>query len=250
MHAFVDADVLVYACGFASDAAAKKKAEQYGEPVEGVHEPLNFCLNGVAEKIQSVKNATGARKLTLFLSHPVNFREGLYPEYKANRDVTHKPYWAREIVDYLLEKGALYADFGDEADDAMGIAQMEAQKAGKQSIIATNDKDLDMIPGLHYNWSPSKIDRGVYEVDELEGMRHFYTQLISGDSTDNIPGIFRATGRKASAQMKNGLEFLYTEQEMYKYVLSLYDNNEEFVHMIAPLLWIKRHKGQVWSPPV
>lgn len=260
MHAHIDGDVLIYACGFASDAAANAIIQKrYADDEEGYasyiedhgkpHEPLAYCLHGVNLKLQAIRNAVEATRSTIWLSHPVNYREAIYPQYKANRDPSHRPFWYEDIKQYLLDKGALYSNEGDEADDAMGIAQMDAIRKGKQSVICTNDKDLDMIPGLHYNWSKSKIDLGVYEVDELEGMRFFYTQLLTGDTTDNIPGLKAHTGRMATAKLKSQLQVLFTEAEMYEYVVDVYKGDKEFVHMIAPLLWIKR-SNKNWEPPV
>lgn len=248
-------DVIIYACGFASDAAAKKAALKEGateEEAAAAFEPMEYCLSGAKDMLQAVRDKVDATRSTIFLSHPVNYREAMYPDYKANRDVSHKPHWYDEIKDYLLNKGAIFSDIGDEADDALGIGQTELMAKGKDVIICTNDKDLDMIPGLHYNWSKTRKENGVYVVDPVDGLRSFYTQLITGDSTDNIPGIYRKKGIRATAQLKGGLDFLFTEQEMYQYVLSLYDGDEDFLRMIGPLLWIKRKRedGIKWEPPV
>lgn len=254
-HALIDGDVLVYACGFASDAAAKRRMmSERGLDDEGYkaviadegapREPLRNALHGVNEKINAVMNAVDAKRRTIFISHPVNYREQLYPPYKTNRDVTHKPLWYREIKDYLLDKGALFSEEGDEADDALGIAQMNS----KNTIICTNDKDLDMIPGLHYNWSPSKIDKGVYSVDEIEGLRHFYTQLITGDSTDNIPGLYKHMGRKAMPALLAPIQEMYFEREMWQYALGLFHQDVQFLTMTGSLLWIKRDNNK-WQPP-
>lgn len=252
MHALIDGDVLVYAAGFASDAAAKRVAIQQGateEEAADAHEPLQFCLHGVGEKINSIRNKVDATKSTIFLSHPVNYREQLYPEYKANRNVLHKPFWYDEIKDYLLNRGAVYSEQGDEADDAMGIAQVESAAKGKSSIICTNDKDLDMIPGLHYNWSKTREENGVYQIDSMEGLLHFYTQLITGDSTDNIPGLFKHSGKKATAPIKAGLLQCYTERDMYQYVLDVYKGDSDFISLTGRLLWIKRQRGVEWEAP-
>lgn len=260
MHAQIDGDVLIYACGFASDAAAnailKSKfaddEEGYNHYIEDngkPHEPLNYALNGLNMKINAVCDAVDATRRTIWLSHPVNYREAIYPAYKANRDTSHRPYWYEEIKQYLLDKGAMYSNEGDEADDAMGITQIDLMKRRKGSVICTNDKDLDQIPGLHYNWSKTKIDLGVYEIDELDGLRFFYTQILSGDGTDNIPGLKVHTGRVATAGLKAPIQTMFTEGEMYEYVVKVYDGDKDFVHMIAPLLWIKRTNNP-WSPPV
>jgi 5'-3' exonuclease len=237
MHALIDGDVIVYNAGFASDAAAKREGKE--------HEPLAYCLHGVSEKIRSIENAVGATKTTIFLSHPVNRREQLFPDYKANRDPNHKPYWYDEIKEFLLDhKGAIYSQEGDEADDALGIAAMMDEDA----VVCSVDKDLDMIPGLHYNWSKNNVDKGVYETQDPEALQAFYTQLITGDSTDNIPGLFKHSKIKATAQIKMPLEGMTRAREMYDYVMKIYRGDTNFVHLIAQLLWIKRD-NRLWMPP-
>lgn len=237
MRALIDGDVVVYAAGFASDAAAKARGLE--------HEPWNYQRQGINEMLYAVQKTVEATRTTIYLSHPVNHREILYPPYKQNRDVLHKPFWYSEIKEYLLDKGALFSEEGDEADDALGIAQDE----DSDTIICTNDKDLDMIAGFHYNWSPKRKANGVYFIDEVEGLRNFYTQMLTGDATDNIPGLYKATGQKATQAIKAGLDSLYTETEMYDYVLATYKGNQDFLNTIGPLLWIKREKGDFWRAP-
>lgn len=254
--ALIDADPLVYGSGFASDASAKRKwLERHGS-IEGFdikehHEPLEFCLQMTKQKLNGVVERCEADDYLLYLSHPVNKREEFFPEYKANRDVTHKPFWHVEIGDYLLERHkAQFSQEGDEADDALGIHQMALLSAeeGVEPIIATIDKDLDMIPGLHYNWSPTKEANGIYEMEDPECLRVFYTQMLTGDSTDNIPGVFKQLGIKATAQLKTPLETMTNVREMYDYVLGVYKGDREFLDVIGKLLWIKR-SHHWWEAP-
>lgn len=257
MHALIDGDPLIYGAGFASDAAAKNRLIQEVGEAEAKHiievegapfEPLNNTIHGMNQMLNGIMNAADATRRTIFISHPVNFREQMYPAYKANRNILHRPYWYKELKEYLLDKGAIFSEEGDEADDALGIAQTDFLKRHKQSIICTNDKDLDQVPGLHYNWSKTRRDDGVYEVDDVEGMRFFYTQLITGDSTDNIPGIFQHSGQKAMPNLKDPLKTMFFEKEMYEHVLSIYKGDSDFIGLIGPLLWIKRDSN-FWSLP-
>jgi len=237
MHALIDGDVLKYSCGFASDANARKEGLE--------HESLNFCLHLVNKKIKTILEACGADSHTIFLSNTGSYRTDAFPEYKANRDPTHRPHWYKELGEFLeIRHKAVYSAIGDEADDALGIAQM----SGADTIICTVDKDLNMIPGWHYNWSPKNWDKGNYQVSDLEGNRFFYKQLLTGDSTDNIPGLFKYKGVKASAKLSGVIDELYTAEDMYKYVLDLYNGDAEHTNMIARLLWIKRTDAQ-WTPP-
>ena len=239
-HALIDGDVLIYQGGFASDANAKRAGYE--------HEPLEYCLQTVKQKLTGIMDHSESDEYTVYLSHPVNFRESIFPEYKANRDTTHKPYWYSEIQEYLLERGAIYSEEGDEADDALGRAQMLALSQDRETIICSIDKDLDMIPGLHYNWSPKRHENGVYEMEDPEALRCFYTQMITGDTTDNIPGLFKKRGLKATAQWKQPIEGFTNSRDMYKYILEVYEGDKEFVEMIGKLLWIKRD-ANFWIPP-
>lgn len=53
-----------------------------------------------------------------------NFRLGLYPEYKGNRKQP-RPKHYDILRDYLIQHEAAVVSWGQEADDALGIAQME-----------------------------------------------------------------------------------------------------------------------------
>lgn len=237
----IDGDVLVYASGFASDAAAKKRGQEF--------EDLRFAIHGIKSQIRGIIQTVEADDVVIYLSHPVNYREAFYPEYKMNRNTLHKPHWYDELKDYLFEHaGAVFSELGDEADDAMGRAQMDALSQGRETIICTVDKDLDMIPGLHYNWSKTKRDNGVYTMEDPECLRLFYAQMIQGDKTDNIPGIYQKRGLKAEKRWFYPLENMDTAEEMYDYVLGVYEGDKEFVDLNGQLLWIKRDERFFEAP--
>ncbi len=255
-HAHIDGDVLVYQTGFGSDSVAKKARKEAGFALVGdEHEPIEFQLHGTAEKIRSLMRKAEADTYTIWISHPVNDRERIYPEYKANRNDLHKPFWYEEIKQYLFDnKGALYSAKGDEADDAMGIAQMAAIAKDEDSIIVTIDKDLDMIPGLHYNFSKTKEANGIYDVEDPEGLRVFYRSMIQGDVSDNIPGLLRSKGeeigiKKVTSRWMDPLEGLTTNKEMYEYVLGVFKGDKAFLDVTGQLLWIKRAPGEFWKAP-
>lgn len=237
--AAIDGDVICYMAGFGSDASAKKQGYAY--------EPLEYALHATKQTINSILEAAGAEEYVLFLSHPVNEREAIFPDYKMNRDSSHKPHWYSEIKDYLLDRhGAVFSEEGDEADDAMGIFQMEAIARDEETIICTIDKDMDLIPGLHYNFSKTRRDNGVYEMEDPECLRLFYLQMLTGDATDNIPGLFKKTGQKATAQWKMPLDGMTRDSEMRAYIRDVY-KDDEFVDTIGKLLWIKRERGDFWK---
>ena len=133
---------------------------------------------------------------------------------------------------------------GMEADDILGIRQMDERV---ETIICSKDKDLDCIPGLHYNWSPTRWENGVYDVTEEEANRFFYTQCLTGDPTDNIPGLKKLTGQIATKKRKDALMGCTTGFDMYTYVNSLYDGVD--FTPTAKCLWIMRGHNDYWKEP-
>lgn len=253
--ALVDGDVLIYAAGFAADGSAKKAYEAANGSLDGFniqehHEPVENSLQIVKQMLNGIVNAAEADDKVVYISHPVNYRESIFPEYKANRDPTAKPFWYDELKEYLLDRhGAVFSQEGDEADDAMGRAQMNALAQDRETVICSIDKDLDMIPGLHYNWGKKRAGDGVFEMSDPECLRIFYTQMLTGDRTDNIPGMYQKLGLKATDSFKAPLEVMTNAREMYDYVLKVYDKDADFLAILGQLLWIKRG-DHFWVPPM
>ena len=233
MKALIDGDILVYSCGFASDAAAKEQG------IEA--EPVEFCLNGVKETIRSLCEATEATEYIVFLTGKDNFRYKVSPDYKANRKDAAKPYHYDSIRKYIEQHHPCSVSKGEEADDELGRAQVLAEPAS--SVIISKDKDLDMVAGWHYNWSPKNKEKGMYYTSSIDGLRIFYKQLITGDATDNISGVYRLFGRKATKGLLEPLDIMRNERDMFQYVLDeAYKGDIDLMDKQAKLLWIRTNE--------
>jgi 5'-3' exonuclease len=178
----------------------------------------------VNEMIENTLAEVEASEYKLFLTSPDNFRKHVYPEYKANRTAT-KPKHLQFLKDYLVESWQGQVAERMEADDYLGINQHES------SIICSIDKDLLQVPGKHFNF----VKKEFYEVDEETGFRNFYTQLLTGDTSDNIKGIAGIGPVKA----KKALTGYFTEQGMFSVVREMYQNDEWMI-MNGQCLWILR----------
>lgn len=296
MQALIDGDILVYSCGFAAQKNVhrifikgeeeygyiasfnyKKQLNEYME-LHGLEEqdvdietsvevePLENCLHSVKQTLNSILEETQADSYRIFLTGEGNFREQIatIAVYKGNRDPDHKPHWYREIKDYLINVWSAEVVDGQEADDAMGIAQgkdywwtyAQGYHQPFGTTICSVDKDMRMIPGWHYN-----IKTGVKDfVTEEQGLRTFYLQLLMGDSTDNIIGI-PGIGKKKAERI---LEGLTTEEGMYWACFSAYEDAfcndteiaptemsvEDILIENARLLWIRRKPEEMWEPPI
>ena len=215
MKALIDADIVAYrvACTLEDDDAE------------------DFVYARAEDLIDNILVNTEATEYRLFLSGKNNFRYTIYPEYKAHRP-KEKPFWLEKCRQYLIATFNAEVVDGQEADDALGIAQTE------DTIICSIDKDLLMIPGRHYNFVKDEFQ----EVTNDSGMRHFYMQCLTGDRSDNIKGIEQIGPKKAEKILTGCI----TEQELFNAVREAYSNDTEFL-MNGRVLWIRRKENEDWK---
>ena len=213
--------------GFASEDVEERFA--LARTVELVHDVLFFKL--------------GCDKYELFITGKGNYRNDIAKTapYKGNRKDMKKPVHYQAIRNQLVEMGAVVVD-DMEADDAIAI---EATKLGDNCIIVSIDKDLDQIPGHHYNF----VKGEEYYVTPEEGLKNFYKQILTGDRVDNIIGI-KGCGPVKAEKLISPCK---TEKEMFDVCVKAYNddgqNGVERVTENAHLLWLLRHPNQHYQVP-
>jgi hypothetical protein len=238
--------------------------EEYVSERMAVPGPVEWSLSNIRRDLERIKQDIGAylyeygKKIDgvrLFLSGPTNFRDKLaaIKGYKANRDRTKRPYWYREIREYMVaHHGAEIVD-GFEADDKLAMIQWNNNTQG--TLIATIDKDLLMVPGLHYN---TKTREPFYQSYQ-DAVLAFYRQLLTGDGTDNIQGLWKVGEAKANKLLPE----YAPEKIMYQTVLDAYidnvlkypekhlphKNGQDSLVENARLLWMMTHEDELWTPP-
>ena len=221
MRAIIDADPIVYAVGFANDL-----------------EPFKFQCSKVDEFVEDIVETVGADDSVLYLTGKGNFRFDVatIQPYKGHRDHSHRPQYYKELRQYLIdEHGAILIE-GMEADDACGI---DAHICNCPYTVCTIDKDLKMIGGNFYDYKRRELS----EISEEEALRFFYTQCLTGDSSDNIPGLFKLTGTRATKKRKEPILELSSRSEMAEYIAKTYLEAGATVDSlceVATLLWIRR----------
>lgn len=279
---FVDGDVIVYRCGFAAERNTYRHTDSEGNvvevsshkelralkeergegTVEKIHhvEPVEFALANVKNQLEQIQAEVAdgfdvdVRRLhpIVMLSGPDNFRNDVATirPYKGGRDPDHKPVHGPAILDFLDKKYDTMYSVNEEADDMMGYMQVAAMERAEQTCIATIDKDLDMIPGTHFNF----MHNNFYYVEQEDADRFFYTQLLTGDSTDNIEGIPRMGPKKAEVFRQAWQKEKFSVNGMYSSVRNVYEehfgpNADEVLLENARLLWIRRKPDEMWTPP-
>ncbi len=186
----------------------------------------------------------GATNYKCYLSGDNNFRYSIYPEYKANRRDKPKPKHLEALREHILVNHPSDVADGIEADDSLGIASTDHKSNGVRCIIASLDKDLLQVAGLHYNF----VKRDIREIGELEGWKNFYIQLLVGDPADNIPGC-TGIGKVKAPRLLDGAT---DTTALYSKALAAYAKAgiaTAIMHRNAQLLYIKRAENDEWTPP-
>jgi len=128
-----------------------------------------------------------------------NFRYNLCPNYKANRKAPPEDAnLFRPLMQKIIDEGLAIPSDGMEADDMVRIKSTELASLNKEFTVVHIDKDLDCIPGKHYN--PRKQE--FYEIDVDTADLLYWTQMLKGGPTDNLPGLPKVGPKKAEAMLK------------------------------------------------
>jgi 5'-3' exonuclease len=144
---------------------------------------------------------------------------------------------------------------GLEADDAMSILHTERD----DTIICSRDKDLRQVPGWSYSWElgrqpsfgPIRISKaGSLSLSEDRkkltgtGLAFFYSQLLTGDRVDNIPGL-PGCGPVAAWNILN--PSIEAGEDLFDVVKDLY-NDDDYLLEQGKLLWMTRRLHPDGSP--
>ena len=223
----VDADSIIYRCGFASDG---------NKDADGNPEPLSYCLHSVKESITRILDVFEPSERTrILLQGGGNYRDRVATilPYKGNRDPSKRPVYYDEMREYLVEYFGAELITGMETDDACVMEQWANKD--KSTCLASIDKDLRQCPGHHYNYVKQEF---VY-VTLAEANKNFWLQVLTGDTTDNIQGIPKV-GPKTAEKILHGIT---DWADMHNAVLAAYKAKgltREAFHENATLLWLMR----------
>lgn len=224
MKALIDGDILVYWLGFGYATA-----------------PDYIVRRGVDMEIRKVLANTGTNDYRVYLdpADRSNYRYDIYPEYKAKRNP--KPIHYDLIRAHLINQHGAELTYGQEADDALGIAG-----TAEGGIICTIDKDLRQVPGEHYNLRTGRCE----SISIGQGASSFFLQLLIGDKTDNIPSLQTGIGPVGANRILCDETRGENEWTRIRNVYSQVENNlaEQTLARNGQLLWIRREEGQLWTP--
>ena len=224
MIALLDADILCYRVAATTE-----------------DEPEGYALTTMATSLEDLMlfDLEDVYEFELYLTGKNNFRYEIAKTapYKGNRVDKPRPKHLPALREYVKWAfGAVETD-GQEADDAIAIRATEL--GVDECVIVSIDKDFLQVPGWHYNFNK----REKTWVTPEQGLRFFYSQVLTGDIADNVkgaPGIGPKKAEKILADAK-------TEYDLYQSCVEVM--GEERVLEDARLLWLRRYENQMWEPP-
>ncbi|OGE24258.1 MAG: DNA polymerase I [Candidatus Dadabacteria bacterium RBG_19FT_COMBO_40_33] len=169
----------------------------------------------------------------VFDSKGKTFRDEIYPLYKANRDEAPDDFKIQvpkifEMVDSL---GIPQVQIeGYEADDIMGTIAKEMEEKGISVVLVTGDKDFCQLVSEKVTLIDTMRDKktGIKEVIQRFGVPPesvIDVFALSGDATDNIPGV-RGVGEKTASELIG----------KFRTIESLYENLNELPQRQRDLL--------------
>jgi hypothetical protein len=295
----IDADPLVYRSGFAAESISydcvaeaedgfvslhfapsagksandKLKEWQEANPSSAIidkqkvvtAEPVSHALEIARASLEAIESAVAKNfKLSLsvglYLSGKANWRNKvatLLP-YKGNRDPSHKPVHYQALRDYMETVHSAVVTDGIEADDAVATLARTYRDQSYNYCVASIDKDLDQIPGWHYDY----MKKVFYFIDAEDAAKSFWGQVLSGDSTDNIGGVWKLGAKGAKAKVDEWYAKETSPQGIWDQVVLTYrasqakpacpyaDKDPCAVALEnARLLYLQQKPDELWQPP-
>lgn len=230
MKLLIDADSILFKA--ACVGKVKGTADQYNDELFDVRQRVDAVINTAIAYCF-------ADETYLAVKGRGNFRYDIYPDYKSHRKVLGDN--LRERLNHahthaLEHWSAVQAD-KMEADDLVGIWASQAREAEEDYMIAHIDKDLNQLPGNHYNYDKEEH----YFVDDSTADWHFCIQLLTGDKADGIPGLQRGLGPKKAERILDGSTYDTRMGIIVDHYRRLYGNGwASRLNLIGNLLWMKR----------
>lgn len=249
----VDADTMLYRVGFSNppdEDCAKAQIAKYARS----------CI----DRVSSCSGISfDEHLLVVTLDSPAGryrtLKFGKTVDYKAHRTAAGKPLFVPVMQEQLCKtfRTFLVPSHEREADDACSAFAHEYRARGLPYVVAAVDKDLNQIPGNHYNY----VKDTFYHVTEEEANKFFFEQLLTGDTADNIPGIYGIGPIKAKKILSKGSNSEEWWELTVKAYSEYYQSNlttpavtddalTEMLYERGNMLWIQRYEGQEWYPPI
>ena len=234
-----------------------------------------FAFQSIKQKVDKIVEAAGCDDFVVCIEGEGNFRKDFasrFVDYKGQRSA--KPLLFEECREFFLKKykEKVILSEGRETDDTCNILAWESYNkavAAKNRdacdvVLAFVDKDLAANSrGLLLNYN--KLEEGVFWNHSFTQAYNFATQLLTGDSADNIPGIEKlskitkerfsikvegvgpATAKKILADCESEVDLASRVFECYSAMYGEEEGWDERLDENGFFLYLLRHEKDEWD---
>ena len=217
MKVIFDADSLIYASCF-----KKKDDREFTEDLfeTDVNVAFNKFQVSFERLLDFLEEQVNVNEVVFCNGSKNNFRKDISATYKLNR-TQKRPEILPLLHDMVkLEYNSIYGD-GVETDDVVAtLWAEEVEKNGIDSVIIMSlDKDYKQFPCWFYDYNYKK--RELVKISEQEANKNFYSQMIVGDSADNIKvckGYGKVYAEKLFKDANNKYSLMNRTYRLYKEV--------------------------------
>lgn len=194
----IDASIYIFRAWF---SMSDDFVNEQGEPTNAVY--------GFSGFLCSLLEQTGAEHVAVAFDESLthNYRNEIYPEYKANRDPAPEELkrqfsWARSVAEAMGLQ--CFGDRRYEADDLIGTLADVWRAKGHPICVVTADKDLAQLVGEQDYWWDFSRNQKLNAKQLTQKFGVMPEQMadylaLTGDSVDNIPGVPGVGPKSASA---------------------------------------------------
>jgi hypothetical protein len=274
--AILDGDSFIWRCAASVEETVyadkhDKEVTEYGmagrTDIPGLHKEVK--VGTYAAAVLNLRNCikrsvayAGADDFVLVLSSPDNpsFRYDIAKirPYKGNRVGKRKPAHLDALRNVCLRDfGGETTRGGDEADDYLSWCTRELSEEKDEFVIIGNDKDLNQIPGHHFDW----VNEEAYHLTDEECRLFLWMQVLVGDTSDNIVGCWQMGYAKAEQFMQKWGEM--PDDELWDQIVDAFRKSKKkkgcpYVKMDAEdaaletmrLVRLRQTEGEeLWTPP-
>lgn len=205
MTLLIDADWLVHSACSACECDIR-----WDEWVNTLHVELADVKDYITMRLDYWRDLTSDNEVVMCFSDYPTFRHQMNDEYKANRIGKRKPLGMRDIRQWVGQEFETRSCAGLEADDVLGL--FATGRLYKNPIIVSIDKDMRTIP------CSLLAGDEVETVVPTDANRAWMMQALTGDSSDNYPGL-KGVGPVKAAQILGDTTSL---PEMWEKVVAAY----------------------------
>jgi 5'-3' exonuclease len=199
VNVLIDADSIIFASAVTSETFFDAK------------DKMDYKINEILDLMASLYEIEG---FSVFSGSKGNFRKYITDDYKANRRDQEIPEHLNALHSHSKEYWNAKYTYGVETDDLLASYWQKLTNEGKNVIIVAIDKDYKQFPSAIYNYQRKEWSK----ISELDALKNFYTQMIVGDSADNIK-VCKGKGKTFANKL---LEPLNSKYQIVKAVYGIY----------------------------